>query len=97
MEELISKLAVQAPVAAAMLAGIVWAAKVFISEMGKPAMQRHFEHLDKNEAHMEKQTQALGEINNCLQGVQKQQAEHIQICRTGSFESSVRKPVNGGG
>lgn len=88
-----TKLLTQAPVAGGVVLGIVMAARMLISKIGEPAVKRHFEHLDKNEVHMEKQTEALNSVKNCLDGMQRQQAEHIQICRTGSHDPTVRKPA----
>lgn len=90
MEELISQLGRQAPVAAAVLASLIYAFRWFATRIAEPLAARHVQHIDKAEEQMEKQTETLSELKNCMTQMQRNQQEHIEICRGGGHEHDKR-------
>lgn len=90
MDELISQLGRQAPVAAAVLASLIYAFRWFATRIAEPLAARHVQHIDKTEEQMEKQTETLSELKNCMTQMQRNQEEHIKICRGGAYERDLK-------
>ena len=90
MDELISQLGRQAPVAAAVLASLIYAFRWFATRIAEPLYVRHVQHIDKAEEQMERQTETLGKLENCMDQMRKNQEAHIEICR--GSHSRERKP-----
>lgn len=83
MDELISQIGRQAPVAAAVLAALIYAFRWFATRIAEPLAARHVQHIDKAEEQLEKQTETLGKLEVCMTQMQRNQQEHIEICRGG--------------
>lgn len=86
MDELISQLGRQAPVAASVFVTLIYAFRWFATRIAEPLAARHVQHIDKAEEQMERQTETLNELKNCMTQMQRNQQEHIEICRGSSLD-----------
>lgn len=96
-EDLIKHMLEQSPIAAAIALPLFYFLQWLRSKIVEPIASRIVTHIDTLDEQTEKQTETLGKLELCMSNMQRVQQEHLGICRTGSHEPSVRKPVNGGG
>lgn len=81
MDELLQRIIAQSPIAAAIAIPLFYFLRWLMTQIIEPMYRRHILHIDKAEEQMEKQTECLTGVKSCMDRMQANQEEHMDICR----------------
>ena len=89
MEEIITKIGGESVWAGIVVAMIIW----FMKTIAQPLTQRHIQFMDTFEIRDRENTEHLQAITADISELRRTQAEHLEICRSGSHPRQAHKPA----